>query len=441
MTHRDETAGLGAAHEITLRSPGELADALPYMVGFHPHDAIVMVAVHGSRGRFGGRVRVGIPRASADWEELAGHLADALVRGAERRGGPRPDGIVLYLCREPAEGEPARLVRDRLRPLAQALRLACGALDVPVMEALCVSGGRYWSYVCPEPACCPPEGTPLALSGTSVMAARATYAGIRVRGTQRELETRLKPLRGPSAVAQSQVLDQEAAALTPALLDPAARAGTGRATVALAAALLRRFAQAPPADTGPASDDWDDALLDHHEAARLIIGLQDRETRDVAAEWMEGPEAAPALRLWRALARRCVAGYAEHAAAPLSLVGWVAWSTGDEPYARIALSLALRADPRYRFAELLHHACNEQLDPESLRECLREERRRREAAERAASADGPGAPPGPARHRARRGAPRTGPGGRVRPPGTGPSALRGARPVRRPRKRTGGAAS
>ncbi len=39
----------------------------------------------------------------------------------------------------------------------------------------------------------------------------------------------------------------------------------------------------------------------------MILGLQDRVTRDRAAEWMEGPEAEPALRLWRALARRCVA--------------------------------------------------------------------------------------------------------------------------------------
>ncbi|WP_435866560.1 DUF4192 family protein [Streptomyces yangpuensis] len=53
-------------------------------------------------------------------------------------------------------------------------------------------------------------------------------------------------------------------------------------------------------------------------------------------------------------------------------------STGDEPTARIALGLALRADAEYRFAQLLHHACNEGIDPEGLRQCLREERRRRE---------------------------------------------------------------
>lgn len=124
----------------------------------------------------------------------------------------------------------------------------------------------------------------------------------------------------------------------------------------------------------PAEDLRDDQLLGHDEAAALILGLQDRTTRDRAAEWMEGGEAGPALRLWRALARRCAGPYGEHAAAPLTLAGWVAWSTGDELEAREALAMALGADPDYLFARLLHQACNEGLDPESVRRCLRAER-------------------------------------------------------------------
>jgi len=127
------------------------------------------------------------------------------------------------------------------------------------------------------------------------------------------------------------------------------------------------------------SDINDDRLIGHDEAAAVILGLQDRETRDRAAEWMEGPEALAALRLWRALARRCVTPYEEHAAAPLTLAGWVSWSTGDEPAARVALGLALRADPHYTFAQLLHEACNQGLDPETLRRCLRGERKARTA--------------------------------------------------------------
>ncbi len=96
---------------------------------------------------------------------------------------------------------------------------------------------------------------------------------------------------------------------------------------------------------------------------------------------MEGDEAGPALRLWRALARRCVGPYGEHAAAPLTLAGWVAWSTGDELEAREALAMALGAYSYYLFARLLHQACNEGLDPESIRRCLRAERTGRSGAE------------------------------------------------------------
>ncbi|MFI8343255.1 DUF4192 domain-containing protein [Streptomyces sp. NPDC085639] len=370
-------SGAATAPQITLRSPAELADALPYMLGFHPTDSLVMVAVHGEGGRFGGRLRVGIPSTPAEWEDTARQVADCLIRGSERRAG-KPDGIVVYLCQEPAGEEDGRRVMDRLRPLAQRIRLACGALDVPVLEALCLSAGRFWSYVCPDERCCPADGTRLAAVGTSVLAATATFAGLQVRGSLKEIEGRLAPLRGAVADEAERALDRAAAALMPRILDGTTREEVGAETIALARALMRRMTLAPPIESGALGDDWDDALLGHDEAASLILGLQDREIRDIAAEWMEDEEAAPALRLWRALARRCVGAYAEHAAAPLTLAGWVCWSTGDEPTARIAFGLALRADAEYRFAQLLHHACNEGIDPEGLRQCLREERRRRE---------------------------------------------------------------
>ncbi|MFJ4778821.1 DUF4192 domain-containing protein [Streptomyces sp. NPDC088762] len=363
--------------QITLRSPAELADALPYMLGFHPTDSLVMVAVHGEGGRFGGRLRVGIPATTAEWEDTARQAADCLIRGSERRGG-KPDGIVVFLCQEPRGEESGQRVMTRLRPLAQRIRLACGALDVPVLEALCLSSGRFWSYVCPDERCCPAEGSPLAAVGTSVMAAAATFAGLQVRGSLQDIEGRLAPLRGEVAAQMERALDRAATALVPKILDGATREEVGAETLTLARSLMTRLTLAPPAEAGPHADDWDDALLGHEEAASLILGLQDREIRDIAAEWMEGEEAAPALRLWRALARRCVGAYGEHAAAPLTLAGWVSWSTGDEPTARIVLGLALRADAEYRFAQLLHHACNEGIDPEGLRQCLREERRRRE---------------------------------------------------------------
>ncbi|CAL9604624.1 hypothetical protein SUDANB176_05502 [Streptomyces sp. enrichment culture] len=376
----------GDAQQVTLRTPAELADALPYLLGYRPEDSIVLVALHDKdgRGRFGGRARLGIPAKPDDWPSAARQLAHGLVTGGERRGA-RAEQMVVFLCHEPGEGETGRQVKERLGPLAHALRLECGALDVPVVEALCVSDGRFWSYCCDNEGCCPAEGTPMGLPGTSVLAAAATYAGIQVRGTLRELRARLLPWETSAALEQEAALDAAGAALVPRILDAAGRHEVAEETLRLAERVMGRLAGAPLVTGALPADRRDDALLGHDEAATLILGLQDRTTRDRAAEWMEGAEAGAALRLWRALARRCVGAYGEHAAAPLTLAGWVAWSTGDELEAREALAMALGADPDYLFARLLHQACNEGLDPETIRRCLRAER---EGRGRAAS-DGP----------------------------------------------------
>ncbi|MEV6946319.1 DUF4192 domain-containing protein [Streptomyces sp. NPDC051172] len=368
----------GPEHQVTLRTPAELADALPYLLGYRPEESIVLVALHDrdGRGRFGGRARLGIPASADDWASVARQLAHGLVTGSERRGA-RPEQMVAYLCQEPAKGESGRQVMERLRPLAQKLRVECGQLDVPVIEALCISDGRFWSYCCGNEACCPADGLPMGLPGTSVLAAAATYAGLQVRGTLRELRARLLPWETAAALEQESALDAASMALVPRILDGASREGVAEETLELSAQIMRRLAGAPPVSGTLTADLRDDELLAHDEAATLILGLQDRATRDRAAEWMEGEDAALALRLWRALARRCVGPYGEHAAAPLTLAGWVAWSTGDDLEAREALAMALGADPGYLFARLLHQACNEGLDPESIRRCLRAERQDR----------------------------------------------------------------
>ncbi|MGW7050373.1 DUF4192 domain-containing protein [Streptomyces sp. NPDC054887] len=377
MNKHHEPTGPSDGDQITLRGPAELADALPYLMGFHPTDSVVMVALHGNRGRFGGRLRLGIPRSPREWPFVSDQLADCLVTGSERRSG-RPDGIVVFLCQDPTGEESGRQVMERLRPLAQRLRTACGALDVPVFEALCISDGRYWSYCCPDERCCPPEGNVLAMPGTSVMAAAAAYAGIQVRGSLREMEARLTPRR-PADREQVRALDAAGLALVPRILGGVEREEVGAETLALARRLMKRLGENRPGPVNrPDADAGDDALISDDEAAAVILGLQDREIRDRAAEWMEGPDAEPALRLWRALARRCAGAYETHAAAPLTLAGWVAWSSGDEPEARVALGRALRSDPEYTFAQLLHQACNEGMDPEALRRCLRAERAERE---------------------------------------------------------------
>ncbi|MEU6995101.1 DUF4192 domain-containing protein [Streptomyces sp. NPDC046465] len=392
---------------VTLRTPAELADALPHLLGFKPEESIVLIALHGARGRFGGRVRLGVPGRAEDWPCVAEQLAQCLVSGCERRG-ERPDGVVAFLCQDPVGTESPQRVMERLRPLAQALRTACGRLDVPVFEVVCISEGRFWTYCCPNAQCCPPEGMPLLRPGTSVLAAATTYVGVRAGTTQSEIRGRLAPWQTAAAADQERALDAAGLTLIPRMLNEmdwgdedrlttenqhgenqlgenqlgenrrGENEGVAAETLDLARRVMARLAAVPPVVDTLDTDRRDDELIAHDEAAALILGLQVRTTRDRAAEWMEGAEAPPALRLWRALSRRCVGAYTEHAAAPLSLAGWVAWSLGDVAEGQEALHLALAADPGYAFALLLNQACNEDVDPESIRRCLRRERDDRE---------------------------------------------------------------
>ncbi|NJP66378.1 DUF4192 domain-containing protein [Streptomyces spiramenti] len=371
--HAQDPAGAGDDSRVTLRGPGELADALPYLLGYYPDDSIVLVALHGPRHRVGGRVRTALPQSPAAWDDTVREMVSCLSEGSAARTGP-PGAMVVYLCQDPGKDETPTQVMERLRPLAQVVRTTCGARDVPVLEALCVSGGRYFSYCCPEGSCCPPDGFPLREERTPTIAAAAAYAGVHVQGSLRDLERRVRPLGEPVAGRQLHAFDVTARALVPRMLARGDAAEAVRAeTLNAAERVLTRYRRGGLVGGDPgAADSRDDSLLTSHEAAALVLGLQDRVTRDRAARWMEGDRGREAARLWRALARRCVGAFEGHAPAPLTLAGWTTWSLGEEAAARVAIGRALELDPDYTFARLLHHAVNDGMDPEPLRRCMRD---------------------------------------------------------------------
>ncbi|MYQ57697.1 DUF4192 family protein [Streptomyces sp. SID4926] len=401
-----EPKGLPQRHAISLKSIADLADSLPYLLGYVPGNSVVLLALHGARGRLGRRTAVRIPDDPAQWPQIAERAATMLMSSAgdapdggaaaflrKRRGGSLPDGVIAFLFQEPEEARPGAVpppgaaeLRERLRPLAQDIRVACGRFDVPVVEALCVSTGRSWSYVTPleeqEPA-----GSALLPAGSSVLAATSVYEGMPIPLPAAVLESRLLPWCTAAARAQERVLDLVALDLLPQILSSRENVlKIRRGTIGLLDNVLTRFATAPVPSDPLEADLADDEALTHEEAARLVIGLQDREARDEAASFLAFPDAA--RRLWRALARRCVRSYKEHAAAPLSLVGWTAWALGDESEARLALHLALAVDPHYVFAALLDQAFDKGVEPDEIRQQLRG-RAGRPAARR--SAAGPAA--------------------------------------------------
>ena len=103
-------------------------------------------------------------------------------------------------------------------PVAAAFLDRAAAAGITVAELLRAEDTRYWSYVCREPACCPPEGTPydvtahpaaraLRAAGGQVLPSRedlaATVAaaggqlGRAMRRATRQALGEHRPLRGP----------------------------------------------------------------------------------------------------------------------------------------------------------------------------------------------------------------------------------------------------
>ncbi|MGW4898372.1 DUF4192 family protein [Kitasatospora sp. NPDC004240] len=372
---------------VTMRGPADMAELLPYLMGFFPDDSVVAVGLQGPDLHQGGVIRLDIPDGAAQWPAVAAETADLLI-GLSAQRGPGPEQVLLYLCRDPGEEDDGPVV-DRLGPLADALRESFEGRGVLVKESLCVSGGRWWSFLCRGDDCCDPAGHPIRRTTREPgpVAAAAAFAGLAPRGSRKAIVAGLAPVGPPTAEGQRLAFARVLAAVpggAPREADAATGPGASGEQVA---GLLD---QAVAEFTAGARE------LDEERTARLLVALQDRRLRDRAAEYAEPSELAPAQRLWRFLARRCVPPYTAYAPPPLTLLAWTSWIAGDTATARVVLAHALRIDPTYLLAQLLYEALNGGLSPELLLEGVRAERARRASAAHRRTPAAPARPsPGP----------------------------------------------
>ncbi len=342
---------------LSLRSPVDLLAAVPYLLGFHPTDSVVLLGLNGSRVTF---------QARADLVTSPAGLADQLG-GILARQGFQQALIVGY-------GPAARV-----DPVVRALRERLAEAGVATPEALRVTGGRYWSYTCARPECCPPDGNPY-VADTTAVAAQATLAGMVALPSRDALRAQLAPVTGLAEVAMRQAgerADRRARALVDAALTevPVSDPDPGEAAVRAAS---DRFEAAGRVAVDQALDAYRAGRpLDDDAAAWLGILLVHRPVRDYAWECIVDDH-QPHLALWTDLTRRVEL---DLRAAPATLLAFTAWQAGEGAITTIALEVALGADPEYPLAALLARAIANGLDPGSWpstrRQPLREHRRRR----------------------------------------------------------------
>lgn len=324
-----------------LREPTDVLGAVPYLLGFHPADCAVVVALRHVRLIF--TICGDLPAPDSPEGEIH-TIADELV---ERM---RPHGVTAVLV-------VGYGVEEQVRPLLTAVRGACEKADIHVIEALRAYQGRYWSYLCE--GCCPADGTPFDVS-TSAAAAQAILAGRVALPSRAAYEQQVAPVVGHEREAMGIATQRASMRLARLLADaPDGQALLNVVRVGRAALdeAIRRHRQG-----GRLSDD---------EAAWLCTLLGNVLVRQLA--WQRVSRAgARTLRLHRSLWMDLLRRTEPHlVAGPGSVFAFAAYRCGELALARLALRRVLAAHPDDAMAVLLGRALDDGLSPQAMHAWMR----------------------------------------------------------------------
>jgi Domain of unknown function (DUF4192) len=329
-----------------IRGPAELVQAVPYLLGFHPRDSLVLVGLHDGRLVVTARVDL----ADAGTGAVVGPTVSAMARGGST-------AIVLAVY------DTVEVSADPAEPLPWSA-LAAGWTDdieragCEVQEILLVADGRWWSLCCESPDCCPRAGHEL-LDAPTAFAAAATVSGVVALPDRTALEHSLAPAAEPERVRLGALIGADKSAVARTALD----GGYRRNTRSVKRALFAAARESDAAGWGGLADEV---------IACFGVALASTAVRDEI--WMAIDDGVIDGRpLWRALGRQLPAPYS---APPLFLYGWAAWRAGDGASANVAVDRAIAEDPRYSAADLLLAALSYGLDPRTVPR-LRDTRNRR----------------------------------------------------------------
>jgi hypothetical protein len=277
---------------------------------------------------------------------------------------------VLYGPTEGPRGQPGD-------ELVTTLRAVLSAAHIRVRDAYRVSDGRWWSYLCDDPTCCPTEGTPIRrpdqAGGPSRVAATAVVAGLAAfpdRGALRASLEAPAPWTRPAAEQALERLGEQLAVR----FDRGEKDQVAGEMLASIAELRTRFAGRQPS-------------LSTDEAATVAVALHSIRLRDEVVTWTADHDADALQRLLTEVVRSV--GPPEHVPA-VTVLAWGAYLSGNGALASVALESALVADPDYSLAQLLDRLVQSGIHPDELR---RQTELTRADLRQSSGRPGPGVPP------------------------------------------------
>jgi Domain of unknown function (DUF4192) len=382
MANTPSTAGPGAFSQpprVRVSSPADVLAVVPHLLGFHPDHSLVVIGAGRPRERIELAFRYDLP------DPPDGGLAAEIARHAAGVLQHRNLSTVIAVGYGPG---------NLVTPVADALSGALRQRGLRLHELMRAENGRYWSYLCTNPQCCPPDGVQFD-ARVNPAATAMTVAGLVAYPDRAALASTLAPVTGAAASAMEQATararDRAAELITGAsgpatgqaagrLADTAQLVDAGRRAVAEAVSIYRAGRR----------------ITDDDQLAWLSVVLAQLPVRDDAWSRMDPEHRDAHLRLWTDLVRRARQAYL---AAPASLLAFTAWQAGEGALANIALDRALAADPGYSLAHLLRDILDAGVPPAAARLPMTPEQ---VAASYAVAEDGPGqAAPRAAGHRQR----------------------------------------
>ncbi|MDF5759018.1 DUF4192 domain-containing protein [Spongiactinospora sp. TRM90649] len=310
---------------IVITSPADAIAVVPYMIGFHPSLSLVVFMISDDGRTAAGILRFDLSQEAEETAEQTTQAARLLVRNGIRQA--------LLVGYGPG---------TRVTPVMDAAMQAMCSAGIGVGDALRVEDGRYWSYLCPDMTCCPPDGVAVDVSG-SVPAATAVLAGMRALPDRAALAATLDPSSGFDQAHGYSTMQQMCAHARQLIEEGHDWYGEGVARVTEALDRIR-----------------DGQDLDVETVAWLGVALTSIAVRDFALTRIERYSADVQVQLWMEVTRKVPPAFG---AAPASLLAFAALYRGDGALAGVAIERALSADPDYRWALLLRQAIQVGLPP------------------------------------------------------------------------------
>ncbi len=314
----------------TLTSPHDLLSAIPFLIGYHPTDSLVLVSLKDQAVVMA--MRVDYP-GSANPDEC-----DAFVSHLSRNEADAAL-IVAYLPDEVTDGI------DLVIALTQALSRA----QIDLKEALVISHGRWRSTLCEDLECCPLEGKLLPDIASSRIAAEKVSTGkVMPFADEKELADSLAP--APLAFDESFMERVKSAAICAENPKLSTLQRLGAVSVI---DLASRFI-AGSVGLNIESD---------QELSACVLGaLNDIQVRDFALGSHTDATHEVYWQMWRYLLRIAPVGFVAPVA---TLFAATSYERGEGALAQRALDRAVADDATYSLASLLRRVFSAGWPPES----------------------------------------------------------------------------